>query len=99
MKTATVTIEDLRMIDLFDELSDEELALWAEVAVPFTAAPGEIVVEAGKPPRGAIMTFEGSLEALSPDGRNSASFGLHVGPTWGMAIATMTPTETPVIPP
>lgn len=95
MKLATVTIEDLRSIDLFDELSDEELALWAEVAVPDTAEPGDTIVEAGKPPRGAIMTFEGSMEALSPDG-NGGSFGLHVGPTWGMAIATMTGTETPV---
>lgn len=96
MSTATVTIEDLRAIDLFDDLSDEELALWAEVAVPAHADPGDIVVEAGKSPRGAIMTFEGSMEALSPDGNGSGSMGLHVGPTWGMAIATMTDTETPV---
>ncbi len=96
MSTATVTVEDLRAIDLFDDLSDEELALWAEVAVIAHAEPGDIVVEAGKPPRGAIMTFEGSMEALSPDGNGSGSMGLHVGPTWGMAIATMTDTETPV---
>lgn len=94
--TAAVTIEDLRTIDLFDELSDEELELWAEVAIPDTASPGDIVIEAGKPPRGAIMTFEGSMEALTPDGSGAGSFGLHVGPTWGMAIATLTQTETPV---
>lgn len=96
MSTVTVTIEDLRTIDLFDELSNEELALWAEVAVPAEAKPGDTVVEAGKPVRGAILTFDGSMEALNPDGNGGSSFGLHVGPTWGMAIATMTDTETPV---
>ncbi|HTU15970.1 MAG TPA: ATP-binding protein [Solirubrobacterales bacterium] len=95
MKTATVTLEDMRSIDLFDDLSDAELAEWVAVAVPDEAVPGDTICEAGLPPRGAIMTFEGSMEAINPDG-NGTGFGLHVGPTWGMAIATMTGTEAPV---
>ena len=35
MTTAQLTAADLRPIDLFDDLDDEQLAVWAAAAEPF----------------------------------------------------------------
>ena len=45
MSTAIITGEELRRIDLFDELSDEQLAEWVAVAVPMSVAAGEVIAE------------------------------------------------------
>ena len=49
MSTAQLTAVDLRPVDLFDELDDEQLAVWAAAAEPFEAAPGDILFEPAEP--------------------------------------------------
>jgi signal transduction histidine kinase len=89
-----VSVEDLRPVDLFDELGDAALAEWAAVARWRDAAPGEIVIEAGQEPEGLHCLLEGSLQIFSPDGNRFEPVGHQVAPTWIGAVATLT--ETPV---
>ena len=44
-----VTADDLRPVDLFDDLDGSELAEWAAVAEPRSAQPGEVVISGDGP--------------------------------------------------
>ena len=66
MSTGPITGEELRTIDLFDELSDEQLAEWVAVAVPLSVAAGEVIAEQGGM-RGAELLLEGVV-ARDPRG-------------------------------
>ena len=46
---ARPTLEELRTIDLFDELDDEQLAQWLEVAEIRELPPDALVAEADQP--------------------------------------------------
>ena len=86
----SVTIADLRPVDLFDDLSDEELAEWAAVAVPHDAAPGEELVRQGEEPESVMLLLEGSAQALLVDGARTEPVGRQRAPTWAGAIAVLT---------
>ena len=62
---SAVTVADLRAIDLFDDLSDTELAEWAAVARWVVAAPAEVVIEAGVAPVGVLCLTEGALQIFN----------------------------------
>jgi signal transduction histidine kinase len=87
---APVTVADLRPVDLFDELDDHALSEWAAVARWRSAAPGDLVLEAGEEPEGAVCLLEGTLQTFARDGDRFEPVGRQVAPTWIGAIAVMT---------
>jgi signal transduction histidine kinase len=84
------TVADLRPVDLFDDLDDEQLAQWAAVAVPHDAEPGEVLLEQSEKPRGVMLLLEGHAQALLVDGDRTEPVGRQVAPTWSAAIAVLT---------
>jgi CRP-like cAMP-binding protein len=87
--TAAIPIEELRRIDLFDELDDEQLAKWAAVTQIRVVRAGEIVAEQGAKSPGLHLVFEGTVQALLvSDGRIEPA-GSHHAPTWMGAIAVL----------
>jgi signal transduction histidine kinase len=87
---ALITAEELRRVDLFDELSDEQLAEWVAVAVPLSVPAGGVIAEQGDESRGAELLLEGESEALMVDHGRSEPVSRHVAPTWMGAIAALT---------
>jgi signal transduction histidine kinase len=85
------TTEQLRAMDLFEGLSDERLARWAQAAELRTLAAGEPVAEQGEPSPAFHLVLEGVLEAIAvdPQGRTEP-VGEHAAPTWIGAIAVLT---------
>ncbi len=90
MSDAPITLEELRTVDLFDGLNDEELAQWVALAHPRHFAPGEIIAEQGEEPRGLQLLLEGEAQALILTGGRSEPVGRHQAPTWMGAIAVLT---------
>jgi signal transduction histidine kinase len=86
------TIDELRRIDLFDDLSDEELAPWVAVTEPRDVPAGEVLLEQGADSPGPLLLFEGSVAAR----QNNDPLAPNVGPTWVGAIAAITESPLPV---
>ncbi len=85
------TIDQLREIDLFEGLSDDELALFAQAAEIQVLGPGAIASEQGEPPRSVQLLLAGSLEVIAVDPQGRAEpVGEQVAPTWIGAIAVIT---------
>jgi signal transduction histidine kinase len=85
------TIEQLRQIDLFDELTEGELQRFAQAAEITHVQAGAMTAEQGEAPRGLQLILAGTLEAIAvdPEGRGEP-VGEHVAPTWIGAIAVLT---------
>jgi signal transduction histidine kinase len=90
VSAAPVTAADLRAVDLFDDTSDAELEQWVAVARPFTAEPGEIIVEHGDEPPGVVLLLEGTVQSLLVERNGTESVGRQRAPTWMAAIAVLT---------
>ena len=90
MSDAPVTLEELRTVDLFDELDDEELGQWVALARPRHVGPGEVIAEQGKEPPGLQLLLEGEAQALIIAGGRSEPVGRHRAPTWMGAIPLLT---------
>src|SRR5205085_5932710 len=80
----------LRAIDLFDDLSDEELAQWEAVARELTLRPGDVLTDPANPSRACHLLLEGVVQGLLVDGDRTEPAGKHVAPTWMGAIAVLT---------
>jgi signal transduction histidine kinase len=89
VSTTTVSIEDLRPIDLFDELDDEELASWAAVTEVRDFKAGEVVAEQGQRQPSMFLVFEGTLQALLLSDARVEPAGQHLAPTWIGAIGVL----------
>jgi signal transduction histidine kinase len=87
---SSATVADLRRIDLFDELDDEQLARWAAVTELSEAQEGAILAEAGEPSPGLQLLLEGSAQALLNTGGHIEPVGRHQSPTWIGAVASLT---------
>jgi signal transduction histidine kinase len=83
------TVADLRPIDLFAELTDEELEAWAEAAVLKDLPDGTVYARQDETKTGLILILEGTIEALVQDGTGDEPIGDHVAPTWMGAIPTL----------
>ncbi len=94
METPPITIEELRTIDLFDGLSDEELARWQAVTLTYEAFPGEQIAEDNAPDQGVQLLLEGAARSLLVRDDRIDAAGRQVAPTWMGAIATMTASPT-----
>jgi signal transduction histidine kinase len=98
------TIEQLRSIDLFDGLSNDELQMWADAAHVRDLAPGVIVAEQDQVAPFHLV-LSGSLDVLMVHvAGDTERIGEQVAPTWVGALAALngglstvrTQTVTPV---
>jgi signal transduction histidine kinase len=90
MSAPTVTVADLRSIDLFDGVDDAALEAWAAVAQPRTFAPGEMLAEADREPEGVFLLLEGSARGALVEGGRVEPVGRQRAPTWVFAVVVMT---------
>jgi signal transduction histidine kinase len=90
MTLPPVTLAELRSVDLFDDLDDEQLAEWLPLASMRVFEPGAVLAEAGEPPAGFMLLLEGEARTLMVDGDRTEPVGLQHGPTWIGAIAVVT---------
>ncbi len=81
---------NLRSIDLFDDLDDEQLAQVAAVAHEYTLQPGDVLADPAEPKRACLLLLEGTAQSLLVDGDRTEPAGKHVAPTWIGAIAALT---------
>jgi signal transduction histidine kinase len=86
------TLADLRQIDLFDEIDDEQLALWQRVAVIRTVAPDEVVANARDASAGVFLLLEGIVQGLIFEAGRLEPVTRQVAPTWMGAVTTITET-------
>lgn len=90
MSEAPITLQELRAVDLFDDLDDAELQEWVELAVPRRVQAGEVIAEQGETPPGLQLLLEGEAQALMLDEGRSDPVGRQHAPTWMGAIAVLT---------
>jgi signal transduction histidine kinase len=90
MSDAAVTLEELRGVDLFDSLSDAELAEWVPLARARHVAAGGVIAEQGVELSGLQLLLEGRAQAFILAQGRSEPVGHHTAPTWMGAIAVLT---------
>ncbi len=90
MTDASITLAELRTVDLFDDLDDGELAQWVEVALPSHVPVGGVIHEQGLEPVGLQLLLEGEAQSLIVDHGRSEPVGRQRAPTWMGAIAVLT---------
>jgi signal transduction histidine kinase len=87
------TLEELRSIDLFDELDDDELTRWQDVAVILEAPAGTVVAEQGEASsREFLLLLEGIVQGLIVEAGRMEPIARQVAPTWMGAIPVLTET-------
>jgi signal transduction histidine kinase len=87
---ATIACADLRAIDLFDDLADDELAEWVAAMREVRAQPGDVLAEEGMPPPGLLLLLEGVVQTFLVEHERAEPAGRQVAPTWMGAIAVLT---------
>jgi signal transduction histidine kinase len=90
MSDAPITLEELRRVDLFDDLDDDQLAEWVSIARPRTVAPGEVIAEQDEDPIGMQLLLEGEAQSLILSQGRREPVGRQKAPTWIGAIAVLT---------
>ena len=83
------TVADLRPIDLFTELSDEELQTWCDAAELHDLPAGAVYARQDETKTGLVLILQGTIEALVQDGIGDEPIGDHTAPTWMGAIPTL----------
>ena len=87
------TLEELRTIDLFDELDDEQLARWREAAEIRELPPDALVAEAGQASTAEfILLVRGVIQGLVTEAGRVEPIIRQVAPTWMGAINVLTET-------
>jgi len=86
------TLDDLRRIDLFDDLDDEQLAHWQEISVVKNLPADTLVAEARDASSGVFLLFEGVIQGLIFESGRLEPVTRQVGPTWMGAITALTET-------
>lgn len=94
--TASVTLAELRSVDLFDDLDDEDLALWVPVSTVRLLAPGEVIAEQGVEVDGLHLLLEGTAQSFMITRGRAEPVGRQQAPTWMGAIAALTGNPLPV---
>ena len=92
----TLALADLRRIDLFDELDDEQLAEWLPVAVEGTTEADVILADAGDEPQGVLLLLDGCVQTFLVEAGRAEPTGRHFAPTWMGAITALTGGPMPV---
>jgi signal transduction histidine kinase len=87
---STPTVEELRPIDLFDDIDDEHLAEFAARSEVQEYRAGELVAQDGEVEHAVYLLLDGVAETFRDvNGRQEPS-GEHAAPTWMGAIAALT---------
>ncbi len=86
----TVTLADLRAMDLFDDVGDDDLAAWLAVADERTAEPGEVIAEHGEPAPGVVLLLDGTAQTYLAEQDRFEPVGRQIAPTWALAISVLT---------
>jgi signal transduction histidine kinase len=87
------TLEELRTIDLFDDLDDEQLALWQGVAEIREVPADAVLVEAGDVGGSSfLMLLSGVVQGLVVEAGRIEPFTRQTAPTWMGAIPVLTGT-------
>jgi len=88
--TAALTREDLRRIDLLEDLDDAQLDAWLAAAEPRTVPEGTVLAEQNEPATDFFLLFEGAIMAQLVDGERFEPVGRNEAPTWMGAISVLT---------
>jgi signal transduction histidine kinase len=92
----TVTVAELRAIDLFDGVADERLEDWAQAAEERWYEPGEALVSAGDVDVPFSLLLEGAFDSYFViDGREEQE-NVHRAPTWMGAMLAISDIEAQV---
>jgi signal transduction histidine kinase len=87
------TLEELRTIDLFEELDDEQLARWREVATVRELPADAVVTEAGQASTTEfVLLLRGVIQGLVVEAGRVEPITRQVAPTWMGAITVLTET-------
>jgi signal transduction histidine kinase len=87
------TLEELRAIDLFDELDNEQLAAWREVAMIRELPADAVVTEAGEASTAEfVLLLRGVVQGLVVEAGRVEPITRQVAPTWMGAISVLTET-------
>ena len=85
-------LDELRQIDLFDELDDQQLARWLEVAVIRRVPPDTVIAKPRDASAGVLLLLEGVVQGLIFEAGRLEPITRQVAPTWLGAITAMTET-------
>jgi signal transduction histidine kinase len=85
-----VSLAELRAVDLFDDIDDEQLAEWVAVATAESLEPGDLIFEQGVEPPGLKLLLEGEAIVVLVEGERTEPVGRQLAPTWIGAIAVLT---------
>ena len=94
--TAALTREDLRRVDLLEDLDDEQLDRWIAVAAPRSVPAGTVLAEQGAPAGEFFLLLEGTILAQFVDGGRVEPVARNEAPTWMGAISVLTEDVVPV---
>jgi signal transduction histidine kinase len=86
------TLEDLRRIDLFDGLDDEQLAEWRAIAKIKRLPADAVVAQPRDADAGVFLLLEGAVQGLVFESGRLEPVTRQVAPTWMGAITAMTET-------
>src|SRR4051812_45141446 len=92
--TVPVTLDDLRRIDLFDDLDGEALERWCAATQGFNVPAGDVIAEQDASARGLMLLLDGRLRMYRVADERFEPIGHMDAPTWMQAIAAIT--ETPI---
>jgi signal transduction histidine kinase len=92
----TLTLADLRTLDLFDDVEDADLSPWLAAAPAQEVEPGDVIAEHGEPPPGVVLLLEGTARTFLIQHGHTQSVGRQVAPTWALAIAVLTAGASPI---
>jgi signal transduction histidine kinase len=85
-----VTLPELRAVDLFDDLSDEQLGKWLPVTTVRRLDAGDVIAELGEEPPGLQLLLAGEADSLMEEHGREEPVGRQHAPTWMGAIAVLT---------
>ncbi len=73
-----VTLAELRGVDLFDDIDDDQLAEWVAVAGVESLEPGGLIFEQGVEPPGLKLLLEGEAIVVLVEGERTEPVGTSV---------------------
>ncbi|HET8950578.1 MAG TPA: cyclic nucleotide-binding domain-containing protein, partial [Solirubrobacteraceae bacterium] len=85
-----ITPQDLRRVDLFDDLDEAALEAFAAAAQERTFEPDACVGDQGDNPEGVMLLLEGTLLAEVVENGRADLVGRQQAPTWIHAVAVLT---------
>ncbi len=86
------TLEELRRIDLFDDLGQAQLELWQSIAEVRRLPADAVVAEARDAAAGVFLLLEGEVQGLVFESGRLEPITRQAAPTWMGAITAMTET-------